>query len=179
MDRHHNYYHNFQDGRTYNRAAILAHFDRFKKNAKSSPAFLSPVTNEAMGTTLTPAPASVRTTIRALVQSGALDDNDDEYGADRWAEVDEMFHKANDTTNPDPDAMVLLGNEYLDGSDGFVQDKVLGYEWYCRAAQLGSARGLGHQGFCLFYGEGVTASPMEGSIMMASAAERGSELGEL
>ena len=177
MNRH-NCYHDIQDGRTYNRATILAHFDRFKKNAKSSPTILSPVTNEAMGTTLTPAPDSVRTTIRALVQSGALDDNDDEYGADRWAEVDEMFRMATDATNPDPDAMVLLGNEYLEGSDGFVQDKMVGYEWYCRAAQLGSARGLGHQGFCLFYGEGVDASPMEGSIMMASAAERGSELGE-
>ena len=135
------------------------------------------MTNEAMGSTLTPAPESVRTTIRALVKSGALEDIDD-YGADRWAEVDEMFRMATHTTNPDPDAMVLLGNEYLDGSDGFVQDRAKGYEWYCRAAQLGSARGLGHQGFCLFYGEGVAASPMEGSIMMASAAERGSELGE-
>ena len=128
----------------------------------------SPSTGESMGPNLVPA-VQVRNAIRALIESGALNGDD----ARRWAEVDDITIRA--TEKDDADAMVLLGNEYLSGSEGFVLDKKRGYEWYAKAASKGSVRGRAHQGWCLFYGVGVKTSQMEGAVLLAGAAEQGSE----
>ena len=154
-----------KDGRTYNRASIQSYIGRTKPITD----LVSPAdSSKKMGPNLLPA-VQARNAIRALIESGVLEGDD----AKRWAEVDDIMTRAKD--EKDPDAMVLLGNEYLSGSEGFVLDKKMGYKWYARAASKGSVRGKAHQGWCLFYGEGVKASKMEGAVMLASAAEQGSE----
>ena len=151
-----------EDGRVYNRADIMKHI----KNAKNDKNLRSPVTNEKMGPKLVPA-VQVQNMMRALVESGAVDD----ASIETWKKVDETRSKA---MNGDPQAMSDLSVWHFDGSNGLVEDDVTSYSWAKKAADLGNTGAKANVGFMLYKGYGVERDPTEAVLTLGIAAGMGS-----
>lgn len=120
-----------EDGHVYERADLKTWLVSHDK---------SPVTNLPMGKRLLPA-VQVKSAIEKLVRSGAIAGDK----AERWQErldmedrVKELKRKAEAGDLP---AMNTLGLAYVNGN-GVPRDDVKAMEWYERAAQGGSVRGL-------------------------------------
>ena len=88
------------------------------------------------------------------------------------AEVAALREKAE---GGDAKAMRRLGFSYRDGKQGLKQDRKQAFTWFKRAADLKDATALAECGVNYLYGQGVERSQSRGLIMLAEAAEKGSE----
>eukprot|EP00978_Attheya_sp_CCMP212_P024021 scaffold74754_cov41-Attheya_sp.AAC.1 len=158
-----------EDGRVYERSAILEHF-------KSNPTGLkSPVINEPMGRRLFPA-VQTKNLIETLIENHAIQGD----LAEAWTKKqDERKHfealtkKANDG---DTKAMFKVGMMYFMGKKGVTTDRELAYNWLKKAADKGNIKGLAWVGSILVHGHGVGKNSTLGVAFSAMAAEGGSDL---
>mmetsp|Transcript_3977 Transcript_3977/g.9090 ORF Transcript_3977/g.9090 Transcript_3977/m.9090 type:complete len:272 (+) Transcript_3977:669-1484(+) len=144
-----------EDGRVYNRADIQKHID----NADN---LRSPVTGAPMGPTLVPA-VQVQNTLRALIESGAVEDD----SAERMKKFTATKKKAE---AGDPEAMSDLSACYIFGRSGLHEDYKQAYLWCSRAADLNSISGMAYRGMMLFMGRPVDQNETEGGVLLGIAA---------
>eukprot|EP00978_Attheya_sp_CCMP212_P012537 scaffold31315_cov49-Attheya_sp.AAC.1 len=159
-----------EDGRVYEKKAIVAHFDRHPKSATVK----SPVTNEPMGRRLT-ASVQTKSLIETLIETGAikgdLAEAWDAKGQDR-RDVDLLIREAE---AGDGMACHKVGKLYGNGDKGVTKDLKLAYPWFKRAADLGNVKGLAMAGYCLVMGGGVKRNQEHGLSYISMAAEGGSD----
>ena len=167
-----------EDGRVYNRADIQWHINNSKhmKNDGSGEieyrGLKSPMTNEPMGPNLFPA-TQVRNSIRALIDSGAIED--DEGNAKHWKEVDYCRTKAE---GGDQRAMMRMASMCVSGSNGSIRDYEKAYMWVSRAADLDCPVAIGFKGAFLLHGIGTNENRVEGGTLLGIAAARGDALSQ-
>lgn len=160
-----------EDGRVYERSAMEEWL------AKKAPGVqvLSPVTNEPMGRNLFAA-VQVRNSIRDLVRSGVLDG---ENMAASWKKViqnEERVAKFRRLAEAgDSNAMHSLGLWYVKGEAGLAKDYDKAFAWFTRSAEKDNVYGLAACGRAYAEGEGVVEMATQGVLMVARAAEMGSE----
>ena len=158
-----------EDGKIYERKAILEWFSK-----KDRP--ISPSTGAVIGKKLLPA-VQTKNTIEMLVKSGAI------VGelATAWTEkledekeVKEMRAKAE---GGDGEAMCRLGAWYEYGDNGLEEDEAHARAWYERSAATRNPSGMAAAGEFLLCGQGGPQNTALGLVMVAQAAELGSNLG--
>ena len=162
-----------EDGRIYDRKAILAWF---AKNDGES--IISPSTNTEMGKKLLPA-TQARNTIETLVRSGSIDGE----LATAWQKkledekiVKELREKAE---AGDAKAMYQLGYAYDKEEHGLERDLAQARAWYERSAAARHKDGLAYFGCCDLIGVGGTKDYALGLVNVTEAAYLGSEIGQL
>jgi len=100
----------------------------------------SPITNERMKRHVLPAP-HIRNIIQQLIDSGTIEGD----LAKTWTERMEMKRRVDAATAKAKDGVVTemcnLGQWYLNGMNGLDEDRRKAYEWYKKAAALGSEVG--------------------------------------
>jgi len=145
-----------------------------RKKQADEDAVTSPRTNAPMGTKLLPA-VQVRNAIKDLVRNGVIDGD----LAKQWkSSMDdrETVEKAKKRAEDgDADAMFNLGNWYRDGQFGLTRNDEESYKWYKQAADLKDTRGMVAAGWRLVTGVGVEKNVSHGMVLVASAAEMGSD----
>ena len=159
-----------QDGKIYERAAILEWFR--KKDGDAT----SPSTGKVIDTELVPA-VQVRNTIESLIKSGAIEGEIAEawkIKLEQETKVKEMRAKAE---GGDGYAMFMLGAWYGSGLIGLAKDEVQARAWYELSAEARHPKGMAMFSSYLLRGIGGPQDNVFGIMNLAQAAELGSDYG--
>ena len=159
-----------EDGKVYEETAIREWFS--KKDGEPT----SPSTGAVIGTKLFPAPQA-RNTIEALVKSGAIDGEIAEAWKIKLKQETKVKKLRAQADGGDGTAMWKLGAFYESGEYGLAKDDVQARAWYERSAATRNPSGMAAAGECLLCGFGGPKDNALGLVMVAQAAELGSNLG--
>ena len=116
-------------------------------------------------------------TIKHLVDTGVIDSKLADPWKVRLGEHEEMVAKMkSNAESGDVSAMYCLGEWYWNGLEGFKEDKGEAYNWYTKASDRRFPKAMARVGQCLLNGSaGATTNTIEGIVLLALAAERGSD----
>ena len=167
-----------EDGRVYERRAI--------EDWMARPGELkSPTANTPMGPRVFPA-KQARNIIERMVRTGAISGpkadawskklaEEEEVKARKLAEEEVVKAMRARAEVGDTEAMLKMGNWYLDGEMGLAKDYKPATGWYRRGHDLGHVTCTNILGFCYEGGVGVEKDQAYALYLYAIAAERGSE----
>jgi len=159
-----------EDGRIYEKAAIEVWFA-----SREGQELKSWVTNEPMGVRLFPA-VQARTTIRNMVQSGALTGPKADAWKKRIEDEERVAELRRKAEGGDAAAMMNLHFAYRDADHGLQKDEKQAFYWAKRAADQSHVGGLTELADCYALGIGTDENEARALFMYARAADRGSEI---
>lgn len=156
-----------EDGKLYERAAIA---EWLKKNQTS------PVTNEAMGSRLVPAPLGVRNMIRSMVESGTVTGDIADEWTSKLAEERHVDDTRKRAEAGDAKAMTMMGTWYLHGNikGGIDNDTAKAFEWFAKGDQAGHVTASSCLATCYWEGWGTTKSEVMALFYFTKGAAQGS-----
>ena len=86
------------------------------------------------------------------------------------------FSRHHSAESGDVSAMCCLGEWHWNGLEGFKEDKGEAYKWHKQASDLRFPKAMARVGQCLLNGSaGAMTNAIEGIVLLALAAERGSD----
>lgn len=159
-----------EDGRVYERSAIEAHI-----KSKRRRELKSPISNEPMGQKLFPAP-QIKSLIETLIEHGSIEGD----LLDAWKAKEAQKKAAEDLLKKaeggNAAAMYDVYWSYRDGNDFFKKDVELAFKWLEKAYAAGNVRAMVRKGIAYINGGVLRKNKMEGMVLIARAAEKGSDL---
>eukprot|EP00550_Attheya_septentrionalis_P003376 CAMPEP_0198290878 /NCGR_PEP_ID=MMETSP1449-20131203/8585_1 /TAXON_ID=420275 /ORGANISM="Attheya septentrionalis, Strain CCMP2084" /LENGTH=282 /DNA_ID=CAMNT_0043989437 /DNA_START=31 /DNA_END=879 /DNA_ORIENTATION=+ len=159
-----------EDGRVYERSAILEHIDR----NQSRGLLRSPVTNEKMGPRLTAA-VQIKSLIETLVENGTIEGDLAKSWQEKEQQKKDLESLIRNATGGDGTSMHKVGKLYASGQKGKEKDINLAYQWFNKASDVGHVKGMAMAGYCLVMGAGVQKHTAHGISLISMAAEGGSD----
>lgn len=163
-----------EDGRVYERSAIETHI-RSKLQAFPVPRELrSPVTNERMGPKLLPAPQT-KSLIETLIEHGSIKGDLLEAWKAREAQKKAAGDLLKKAEGGNASAMYKVYENSLHGTEFFRRDVGLAYKWLEKAYAAGSFKATADKGLAHINGTVLRRNTMEGMVLIARAAESGSD----
>ena len=140
---------------------------------------VSPVTKEVFPSHILYPSGHFLDTIKHLVETGVIGSELADPWKVRLAEHKEMIAKTkSNAENGDVEAMYCLGEWHWNGMEGFQEHRGEAYKWYKKASDLRFPMAMARVGQCLLSvnrSNGTAASTAEGIVLLALAAERGSD----